>query len=166
VSTTADQEQPANADTPRRGGLLGVYDRFQRQIHELGKFGLGGGISFVVDTVVFNLLRNHDVERLTSATISMIIAATIAFIGNRFWTWRDRERTSLKREYGLYFFFNAIGLLIALACLAIGSYGLGAIWPVFKTRLAENISKQIIGTALGTLFRFWAYRTIVFRDQK
>jgi putative flippase GtrA len=166
VSTTADQEQPANTDAPRRSGLPGLYDRFRHQIHEVGKFGVVGLVSFVVDTVVFNVLLARHLEALTSATISMIIAATVAFIGNRFWTWRDRERTSLKREYGLYFLFNAIGLLIALACLAISTYGLGAVWPVFQTTLAKNISKQIVGTALGTLFRFWSYRTIVFRNQK
>jgi putative flippase GtrA len=93
----------------------------------------------------------------------MAVAATAAFIGNRFWTWRDRERSGLRREYTLYFIFNAIGLLIALACLAISTYGLGAIWPVFTEPLAENVSKQIVGGALGTVFRFWSYRNIVFR---
>ena len=92
-----------------------------------------------------------------------MIAATIAFIGNRFWTWRHRERSGLRREYLLYFFFNAVGLGIGLACLGISHYGLGSIWPdVFQTQLADNIAAQIVGTAFGTLFRFWSYRRFVF----
>lgn len=152
------------AERPQtRPGLRGLYDRFAHLIHELGKFGVVGSVALVIDVAIFNLLRQTGVESLTSAAISMAVAATAAFIGNRFWTWRDRERSGLRREYTLYFIFNAIGLLIALACLAISTYGLGAIWPVFTEPLAENISKQIVGGALGTVFRFWSYRNIVFR---
>jgi putative flippase GtrA len=147
-----------------RGVVRGLYDRFAHLLHELGKFGIVGSVAFVIDVVIFNVLRAASVESLTSATISMVIASTVAFIGNRFWTWRHRERSGLRREYVLYFFFNAVGLLIALACLAISTYGLGSIWPVFASVPAENISKQIVGGALGTVFRFWSYRTIVFRE--
>jgi len=142
--------------------VAGLYARFRHLIHELGKFGVVGAVSFVVDTVIFNALRSR-LGPLPSGTVSMVIAATVAFIGNRFWTWRDRARTSLRREYGLYFVFNAIGLLIALGCLALSHYALGAVWPVFQSRLADNAAKQLVGTALGTVFRLWTYRTIVFR---
>ncbi len=155
---------PAAEAPDNRSSLRRLYDRFSHLIHELGKFGVVGSCALVIDVAIYNLLRQQGVEQLTSATISMAIAATAAFIGNRFWTWRDRERSGLRREYSLYFIFNAIGLLIALLCLAISSYGLGSIWPVFDTTLAENISKQIVGGALGTTFRFWSYRNIVFRS--
>jgi putative flippase GtrA len=148
------------------GAVRGLYERFAHLLHELGKFGIVGSVAFVVDVVIFNVLLAADVESLTSATISMVIASTVAFVGNRFWTWRHRERSGLRREYVLYFFFNAVGLVIALACLAISTYGLGSIWPVFASVPAENISKQIVGGALGTVFRFWSYRTIVFREAR
>lgn len=84
-------------------------------------------------------------------------------MGNRFWTWRHRKRSNPAREYALFFFFNAVGLGIAVACLAISRYGLGSIWPeVFQTPLADNIASFIVGTGLGTLFRFWSYRRFVF----
>jgi putative flippase GtrA len=156
---------PAPVDAaPAPRGLARLYTRFRGLLHELGKFGTVGAVAFVVDIVLFNKLLAMQVETLLSGTISMVVAATVAFIGNRFWTWRDRERSGLRREYLLYFFFNLVGLLIALAVLAFSTYGLGAIWPVFTTTLAKNISKSIVGTALGTLFRFWAYRNIVFRS--
>lgn len=147
------------------GGVKALYARFRHLIHELGKFGTVGACAFVVDVTIFNVLRRvGDVEPLLSATTSMVIAATLAFIGNRFWTWRDRERSGLHREYSLYFIFNLVGLLIALACLGISTYGLGSIWPVFKGAVAENVAKNLVGTALGTTFRFWSYRSIVFRS--
>lgn len=156
--------EPSTSAPPPRG-VRGLIVRFEHLLRELGKFGTVGLIAFTVDVVIFNtLILGVDMERLTAGAISMSIAATLAFIGNRFWTWRDRERSGLRREYGLYFLFNVVGLLIALSCLAISWYGLGSVWPeVFRTPLADNISKNLIGTALGTTFRFWSYRQIVFR---
>jgi hypothetical protein len=69
----------------------------------------------------------------------------------------------LRREYSLYVAFNVAGLLIALMILGISYYGLGAVSPVFRTLIAENIAKNVIGTGVGAAFRFWGYRTIVFR---
>jgi len=143
--------------------VRGLIARFEHLIRELGKFGIVGGVAFVVDTVIFNVLLFAHVTSLLAATISMCIAASVAFVGNRFWTWRERSRTGLHREYVLYFLFNLDGLGIALGCLAISIYGLGAIWPVFKGTLAQNAAKNVVGMALGTTFRFWAYRQIVFR---
>jgi putative flippase GtrA len=140
------------------------YMRFQREIHELGRFGIIGAIAWVVDTIVFNLFYTLlSGDYIASAIISTTVSATIAFIGNRFWTWRDRPRSSLRREYVLYAIFNVIGLLISLACLWISHRLLGAWRPsIFHTRLADNIAKQGFGLVLGTAFRFWAYRRYVF----
>jgi putative flippase GtrA len=144
-------------------GLRGLVARFEHLFRELGKFGVVGGVAFVIDTLIFNVLLFAHVTSLLAATISMCLAATVAFVGNRFWTWRDRSRTKLHREYVLYFLFNLVGLGIALGCLAISIYALGDIWPVFKGTLAQNVAKNVVGMALGTTFRFWAYRQIVFR---
>ena len=56
---------------------------------------------------------------------------------------------------------DTIGLGIGLGCLGISHYWLGSIWPALQSRLADNISAQIVGTAAGTLFRFWSYRRFV-----
>ncbi len=137
-------------------------ERFGHLVHEMGKFGVVGGVAFVVDFLILNELLDRGVESLTAKTISTVVAASIAFVGNRFWTWRHRERSNLGREYGLYFFFNAVGLGIGLAVLALSHYGLGSVWPVFQSKWADIIAAQLVGTACGTLFRFWSYRRFVF----
>ncbi len=136
--------------------------RYQALIRELGKFGTVGGISFAIDVVIFNVLLQAGFETLIAKTISTVIATTFAFAGNRFWTWRDRAHTNMARQYTVFFVLNAIGLGIGLACLAISHYGLGQLSPVFQTQLADNISGQLVGTAAGSLFRFWSYRRFVF----
>ena len=138
--------------------------KFRALIRELSKFGTVGAISFAIDLTIFNVLLHAGIETLFAKTISTVIATTVAFAGNRFWTWRHRAHDNMARQYTMFFVLNAIGLGIGLACLAISHYGLGQIWPALQTPLADNISGQLIGTAVGTLFRFWSYKRFVFRD--
>ena len=155
--------QQAEPKAIGRAVVRRLLARFQHLFRELGKFGVVGAVAYVVDAGLYNILLLARWETLTAKAAATVVAATVAFIGNRFWTWRHRERSGLAREYGLYFFFNAVGLAIGLACLAISHYGLGSVWPgVFQTKLADNISSLGIGMVLGTIFRFWSYRRFVF----
>ena len=63
------------------------------------------------------------------------------------------------REYILFFALNGIAMVIALSCLWLSHYALGLDSPI-----ADNISANVIGLGLGTLFRFWSYRKWVFPE--
>lgn len=163
-------EAPPTDESTREsaGGPAGYLHRLtgglSHLIQELGKFGVVGGLSFLIDAGGYNLFRYVlEFGPLTSKTFSVSIAATAAFAGNRYWTWRHRQATGLGREYFLYFVFNAVGLLISLLCLGFNNYVLGTAWPqTFQTPLAENIAANGIGLVLGTMFRFYSYRRWVF----
>jgi putative flippase GtrA len=144
--------------------LPALRARFGALVRELSKFGTVGSIAFAIDLAIFNVLLQAGFESLLAKTISTVLATTVAFTGNRFWTWRHRSHANMARQYTLFFLLNGVGLGIGLTCLAISHYGLGAIWPEFQTPLADNISGQFVGTAVGTLFRFWSYRRFVFGD--
>ena len=132
---------------------------------ELVKFGAVGAIAFVVDLSVFNLLRTGIVggehglaeKPLTAKTIAVVTATIVAWLGNRYWTFRRRRRASRRREFTLFLFMNVGGLGIALACLWFSHYLLG-----LDSALADNIAGNVIGLGLGTIFRFWTYRQFVF----
>ncbi|GII61322.1 membrane protein [Sphaerisporangium krabiense] len=134
-----------------------LYDRFSSLVHELAKFGVVGAVAFVIDLGGTNLMR-YGAEQgpLASKTIATVVAATFAYLANRFWTWRHREKSGLAREYFLFFVLNGIGLLISLLIIGFVEYTLN-----MRDPLSYNIS-LVIGTALGTLFRFWSYKKWVF----
>jgi putative flippase GtrA len=150
---------PDNPSPPQTG----LRARLGALVRELSKFGIVGGTAFTIDLIIFNVLLHSGVETLIAKTISTVIATTFAFAGNRFWTWRHRVHQHMGRQYTMFFLLNAVGLGIGLACLAISHYGLGQIWPELQSPLADNISGQFVGTAVGTLFRFWSYRRFVFQ---
>jgi len=153
-------DTPGSPDLPPHG-LARLYEPFRALIHEIAKFGVIGMISFVIDVGLFNLLLfgggPFTSKPLTAKIISVAVATTFAYFGNRFWTFRHRGRTNMGREYVLFFLLNGVAMLIAVGCLAFSHYVLK-----FDSALADNISANVVGLALGTLFRFWSYRKWVF----
>lgn len=152
--------------TPSRRGLVrGLIDQVDKLWHEVAKFGVVGAFAFVIDVGLFNILRFAGGEGpmydkpLTAKVVSVAVATTFAYFGNRYWTFRHRGRTSFGREYLLFFVLNGVGMAISVSCLWISHYLLG-----FTSALADNISANVIGLALGTLFRFWSYRRWVFPE--
>ncbi|MEN3540848.1 GtrA family protein [Microbispora sp. ZYX-F-249] len=137
--------------------LRSAYQRFAALIHELLKFGTVGAIAFVIDFGGTNLLRfGVGMGPLFSKVVATIVAATFAYMGNRFWTYRHREQSGLAREYVLFFLLNGIGLLPSLITIGFVTYTLG-----LHDTLSYNIA-QAVGLALGTLFRLWSYKKWVF----
>jgi putative flippase GtrA len=138
-----------------------LIDRARSVAHEVAKFGVVGALGAAVDIGLFNFLLVKVIpgKPLTAGTISFLAAVCLTYVGNRFWTYRHRERTGYGRETLLFFFFNVIGLTIQLGILAFTHYTLG-----LTTLLDDNLSKNVVGLALATLFRFWAYRKYVFPD--
>ncbi|MFI6264478.1 GtrA family protein [Micromonospora sp. NPDC051006] len=134
-------------------------ERWQKFIHEALKFGIVGGINTVINYAVFNALAlTVFVDGQLKATVIATVVATItSYLMNRHWTYRDRPKSALRREYVLFFLFNATGLFIELGVLAAAKYGLGV-----NSLLALNVAKTG-GVLLATLFRFWSYRTFVFQ---
>jgi putative flippase GtrA len=145
--------------------LRGLIDRLLGLYRELGKFGTIGAVTYVIDVTIYNLILAHTDQTILASSIATVIAATCAFIGNRFWTWRHRERSGMAREYSLYFGVNLVGLGISAACLGVSHYWLGSYWEILTTQLADNVSGKVIGVGLASIFRFWAYRRFVFRAE-
>jgi putative flippase GtrA len=133
--------------------------RWQKFIHEALKFGVVGGANTIINYAVFNALAlTIFVNGQLKATVIATIVATItSYLMNRHWTYKDRPKATMRREYTLFFLFNATGLAIELGVMAVAKYGLG-----LNGLVAINIAKTV-GVILGTSFRFWSYRSFVFR---
>ena len=99
----------------------------------------------------------HDYP-LTAKVVSGVLATIVAWLGNRYWTFRNVRRSKAHHEFALYAVVAALGTLIAMACLWFSHYALHLTSP-----LADNISANGVGLFLAVVFRFWAYRRVVFR---
>src|SRR5215472_7815825 len=131
--------------------------RVRQLLPELAKFGVVGATGAVVDLGGSAVLYGtFHFGPLKAKAIALTAACVVTYLGSRFWTFRHRENQALWRELGLFIFLNGVGLFIAEAVIAITAYAFGS-----RDQIAYNLA-SVIGTGLGTIFRFWAYRKWVF----
>jgi putative flippase GtrA len=141
-------------------------------VRQLLSFGLVGGVGLVVDIAVFNALRTTVFEPhlvhggpIIAKVISTSIAIVVNWIGNRYWTFRTERRTETRaavlREGVEFALVSVVGAGIALGCLWISHYELG-----FTSVLDDNLATNVVGLALGTVFRFALYRVWVFSGHR
>ena len=143
---------------PNSSPLTRLYYSLGSVVRELLKFGVIGAGGVVIDVGLSNLLLTHMPDKpLTAKGIAVLVAITFNYVGNRQWTFRHRTRSQIHREYVAFMLISLVGLLITLGCVAFTRYVLD-----MDSRLAFNISGNVVGLAISTVFRFWAYRRFVF----
>ncbi|MFE9439779.1 GtrA family protein [Streptomyces sp. NPDC006602] len=142
-------------------GRHALPSRWEHLYREIAKFGLVGLSGFVLNLAVFNFIRSFAQWPTVRASV---LATAVAIMGNylglRYFAYRNRgqdDRTGQRKELGLFLFFSAIGLVIENGVLFTTTYGFG-----WDSTLANNVCK-FLGIGIATLFRFWSYRTWVFR---
>ncbi len=138
--------------------------------HELIKFAIVGGTTFVIDSAIFYTLKLTILEPkpVTAKVIAGIVAVIASYVLNREWSFRDRGGRERHHEALLFFAFSGVGVLLSLAPLWISSYVLQLRVPTVSLtveNVADFISAYIIGNLLQMAFRFWAFRRWVFPDE-
>jgi putative flippase GtrA len=129
-----------------------------RIAREVAKFGTVGGLGVLVNLLVFNLVRHTtDLQVVRAGVIATVVAIACNYLGFRYFAYRDRDKTRRTRELTLFLLFSVIGLAVENGVLYVATYGFG-----WDTPLQNNVFK-FLGIGVATLFRFWSYRTWVFR---
>ncbi|EFG46862.1 GtrA-like protein [Brevibacterium mcbrellneri ATCC 49030] len=134
---------------------------------EVMRFLMVGGAGYVVDVGLSNLLvygflgipATMPGSPVKAKIISTIASVIVAWLGNKLWTYGDRTTGSNVRGFILFVVVNAIGMVITVLPLGVTWYLLNLRDPI-----SYNISTNIVGIALAMAFRFYAYRTWVFKE--
>ncbi|MGW0121163.1 GtrA family protein [Streptomyces sp. NPDC003327] len=137
------------------GALRTKLDQLAR---EVVKFGAVGGLGVLVNMAAFNLVRNAtDLPVVRASLIATVIAIAFNYVGFRYFTYRDRDKSGRTRQLTLFLLFSIVGMVIENGILYAATYGFG-----WDSPLQSNFFK-FFGIGVGTVFRFWSYRTWVFR---
>lgn len=141
----------------RRGRPAPSGSRVRRRLKELGAFGIVGGIAFVIDVGLFQLLYGYlDVGAVTSKTLATLVSMTVAFLGHRNWAFAQRDRTTIRRSFTLFALINLGTLVLGAAVIWFARYPLG------QERLLTIQIVNIGSIGLNSVVRYLAYRRWVF----
>ncbi|MEH0110318.1 GtrA family protein [Tersicoccus sp. MR15.9] len=137
----------------------GLFSMFVREVL---KFGTVGALGFVVNNGVWFLLVHGPMadSHAKAKVVSGIVATLFAWVANRYWTFRHKRQANKVRELIQFLVINAIGVGIEAGCVWFSSYVLG-----LRDTTSSFIAGGVVGLALGTIFRFIAYRYWVFATE-
>ncbi len=132
-----------------------------------GAFLVVGAIGFLVDAGTYNVLvfwggagpMFH--APLAAKIIAIGVATVVTYLGNKWWTYRDKRGGDPWREYALYAVFNLVAIGLQLGCLGFSRYVLDLATPA-----SDNISGTLIGQIVAVVFRYWAYDRFVFTGRR
>ena len=120
-----------------------------------------GGTGYVVDVGSFNFFRSlapfANTDPAVARTLAVLVAMVVTYVGNRTFTWAGSSNQDRRRELGLFVLFNVIGFGFSVVTLVVSHDLLG-----LRGALADNLSANVLGVALGTVFRFVTYKRFVF----
>jgi putative flippase GtrA len=143
--------------------MSSAIDRLIRRLTtpEVLTFLAVGAVGYVVDVLAFNYLRTlppfATQDPSVAKTLAVAAAMVVTYVGNESLTWRGESGSDRRRQVALFVLFNVIGLGFSIVTLMISHDLLGLTSP-----LADNISANVIGLALGTAFRYLTYKKYVF----
>jgi putative flippase GtrA len=141
-------------------GLNALRSRLGLMYREIAKFGVVGGVGVVVNIGVFNLVRHSTgLQTVRASILATLVSIAFNYVGFRYFAYRDRDKDRRARELSLFLLFSAVGLVIENGVLYTATYGFG-----WDSQLQSNLFK-FAGIGVATCFRFWSYRTWVFRTQ-
>jgi putative flippase GtrA len=147
-----------------------VIRPFAERHHELIKFAIVGGTTFIIDSAIFFTLKLTILEPkpVTAKIIAGVVAVIASYILNREWSFRDRGGRERHHEALLFFGVSGVGVLLSMAPLWVSSYVFELRMPMVTLtveNVADFVSAYIIGNLLQMGFRFWAFRRWVFPDE-
>lgn len=136
-----------------------------RRLAGLGsRFLVVGGVSTLIEVGVFNLLVyvwGWDV--VAAKIVASLVALVNAYIGNREWTFRHRDRRGRTSELVLFVLTNAVCTALGAALVWVGVEMAAGILGRTPGAIAVN-AVNLVSIVIVVALRFVLYHSIVFRS--
>lgn len=129
------------------------------------RFLVVGAVSTLIEIGVFNLLVfvwGWDV--VAAKVVASLVALVNAYIGNREWTFRHRDRRGRTAEVALFLATNAVCTVIGAVLVWVGVEAVASVLEREPGALAVNVV-NLASIVIVVLLRFVLYHSIVFRTK-
>ena len=155
------------------GAVLGRYFYIA---YQLAKFALVGGLNFLIDLGILNLLIftvgiSSGFYAAVFKALAFLAAMTSSFIWNKFWTFGSLGTGEAGKQFMEFFIVSGIGLLVNVGSFAVLNDFFGARNPLVLALTGQAgidlktwASVSAAGAAVvGLAWNFIGYKFIVFR---
>lgn len=137
--------------------------RLRRLVGVGSRFLVVGALSTLIEIGVFNLLVfAFGWDPVVSKIVASLVALVNAYIGNREWAFKHRDRRGRVSELVLFLGVNLVCTLLGAGIVWLGVEALTAISGHATGALGLNIV-NLISIVIVVLIRFVLYHKVVFR---
>ena len=142
---------------------MNAPSRLRRLAGVGSRFLVVGALSTLIEVGVFNLLVYVWGWDVVAAKVAASLVALVnAYIGNREWTFRHRDRRGRVSEVVLFLVTNAVCTAIGAALVWVGVEAVAGLLGRAPGAFAVNIV-NLTSIVIVVLLRFVLYHGIVFR---
>jgi len=147
------------------GSFLG---RRAQVFYQFTKYALVGGLNFLLDLGVLNLLIHvttisQGAYANALKAISFLVAVTWSYFWNRFWTFSAGSASRPGRQFVKFFVISAVGLLINVSAFALIN---SSFWAHRGIPARTWVNIAAAGASItSVLWNFLGYKVVVFRRQ-
>ena len=142
---------------------MNIAARLRRLVGVGSRFLVVGAISTIIEIGVFNLLVfAFDWDPVVSKIVASLIALVNAYIGNREWTFKNRDRRGRASELTLFLAANVACTLLGAGIVWLGIETLTGLSGHAPGPLGLNVV-NLVSIVIVVLIRFVLYHKVVFR---
>ena len=118
------------------------------------RYGISGGLSIVVNIAGFYILNSLlNMWHVYAAVIAFVFAYAVAFLLQKYWTFRDFDRNTFRKQALWYLLFALLGLALNILLLLLLVDVLGV----------KEIVAQIIAQFSIAFLLFLFNKTVTFK---
>jgi putative flippase GtrA len=153
------------------GILVGRFlARYVPFLYNFVKFGEAGGLNWLVDMGIVNLLIlftgfSAGIYFAIFKAVSFVIAATNSFFWNKLWVFKGSAKQKEGKEITKFIIATAMGMAVNVAL----AYTISFFGPSLFTGIADKVWANyatIAGSLTAMLFNFVLYKVWVFKADK
>ena len=118
----------------------------KKLLNQILKFGVVGGISFLIDFIIYTAIikiLTFDKAYIIAGVLGFSISLIFNYLASMKWVFVRRDDTSRKKEFIIFLVLSVIGLGINELCLWIGIDIMYKNWAWLRSIMSESFAKDI-----------------------
>lgn len=134
-----------------------LFIQYRTLVGMVGRYLIAGIIGATTNiTLLFIFTEYAGLHYLVSAGISFVLACSVGFTLQKFWTFRDQSVESIHMQAMGYFIISSVNFFLNIAMLYVLVEWV-RLWYIFA---------QIIASGLMAVSSFLLYRYVIFLEKK
>lgn len=135
------------------------FPRLRRHeiVRQFVKYALVGAMNVAMFLAIFNFMLMLGVHTLGANAVGFVLTSFNSFTLNKIWTFRDRRRDAVARQYLIFVLFTLVGLALNSGALTL------LLVPLERYGTIGKNAAALLALPVSVIWNFNAYRRWIFR---